>query len=332
MRIALVNDTRLAIEALRQAVSSRGYQVAWVAADGAAAVQQCRQDTPDLILMDLVMPVLDGVEATRRIMAESPCAILIVTASMSGRSGQVFQALGMGALDVVRTPSRADGFEPLLSKIATIEKLLQYRRLPTGSLATGNGSDKSGESILVAIGASAGGPRAVSTVLAGLPRPLAVPVVIVQHLDKDFADSLAGWLDQQSEIRVQIAPPGSLVVPGRGLLAGTGLHMVMTPGQRLQYQAEPLDLPYRPSIDTFFESVARYWKGPVIAVLLTGMGRDGAAGLLKLKMNGHHTIAQDEATSTVYGMPRAAAEMRAAVEILPLPAIGAAIGRRLKAC
>ena len=175
---------------------------------------------------------------------------------------------------------------------------------------------------LVVIGASAGGPSALLGILKTLSADFPTPMVIVQHMGRHSAQSLAQWLNSQSALEVRPAQRGELPRPGRVLVAGDGDHLVLTAAGRLSYTEQPRGCSYRPSIDVFFNSVTRFWTGPVIGVLLTGMGRDGAEGLRTLRAHGHHTIAQDQVTSAVYGMPKAAVELDAVVEILPLHGIG----------
>ncbi|MBE2972315.1 chemotaxis response regulator protein-glutamate methylesterase, partial [Burkholderia cepacia] len=171
---------------------------------------------------------------------------------------------------------------------------------------------------LIAIGASAGGPGALASVLGGLPADFNAPIVIVQHVDRAFAEGMAQWLDGQTSLAVRVAREGDRPQPGVALLAATDDHLRITRAGTLEYTREPAATPYRPSVDVFFNSLTEHWPGRVIGVLLTGMGRDGAIGLKALRMKGYHTIAQDEATSAVYGMPKAAATLGAARAILPL--------------
>jgi two-component system response regulator WspF len=332
MRIAIVNDMATAAEALRRVILSvPGYQLAWIARNGAEAVEHCRLDTPDLILMDLIMPVMDGVEATRRIMAGTPCPILVVTAAVTGNSAKVFEALGLGALDAVQTPvlvgegAKASA-ATLKFKIARLgrramednERGIPGKETPgdprTGSIA----GDK-----LVAIGASAGGPAAVAEILGGLPRDFPAAIVIIQHVDAEFVPLMADWLNQTSALPVRIARQGERPEAGTALIAGTRDHLAFLNSRELGYTPEPRACHYRPSIDVFFESVVRHWNGRSVGVVLTGMGRDGAKGLKAMREAGSPTIAQNAATSVVYGMPKAAAEQCAAVHILPIDEIAA---------
>jgi two-component system response regulator WspF len=330
MRIALVNDVVTALEAMRRVIAStREHRIAWIAHDGAEAFALCARDTPDLILMDLIMPRMDGVEATRRIMARTPCAIVVVTADVNDRSSKVFEAMGAGALDAVNTPvlerlGARGSAVALLAKIETIRRLLGTGRLKHPPLsppaALRHPAQRRGP--LIGIGASAGGPTALAKVLAPLPADFPAPVLIVQHVDAQFAAGLASWLGGQTALHVRLAREGDRPEPGTALLAGQDDHLVFTGPLRLAYTREPVNCSYCPSIDLFFNSADRFWPGDVIAVLLSGMGRDGAEGMRALHAKGHHTIAQDRSTSAAYGMPGAAAELHAASEVLALDKIG----------
>ncbi len=335
MRIAIVNDMRMAVEALRRTVSSvPEYQIAWIATNGEEAVSKCASDTPDLILMDLLMPVMDGVEATRRIMRESPCAILVVTATVRGNASKVFDALGCGALDAVNTPvlgttGHAEGAGALLKKISTIAKLIGKHPAVRGKFARVTPVSGHAANPFVAIGASTGGPLIVAKILAALPQTFGAGIVVIQHIDEEFAPGLAEWLADQTSLRVRLASEGDRPSAGTVLIADPKGHLLFTAGGTLSYCDEPKELPYCPSVDVFFHSVAGTHGGRGIAVLLTGMGKDGAEGLLALRNAGWHTIAQDQKTSIVYGMPKAAAELHAATEILAGDMIVAALLRKI---
>ncbi|MCO6417950.1 chemotaxis response regulator protein-glutamate methylesterase [Siccirubricoccus sp. KC 17139] len=322
MRIGIVNDMPPMAELLRRIVASAPeHRVAWLAATGEQAVQFCRSDPPDLVMMDLMMPGMDGVEATRRIMAETPCAILLVTGSVDANAPRVFEAMGHGALDAVDAPPLeggvgGQGAAQLLRKVAAIARLMGNR-----PAAPRPGRLRGASPTLVAIGASAGGPAALAVLLGGLPQGFPAAVVVVQHVDRRFAEGMAAWLNGHSAMPVLPAREGDTPRPGTVLLAASDHHLRLASDSQLGYTAEPRDYVYRPSVDVFFRSVARLWKGEAVGVLLTGMGRDGAQGLKALRARGWHTIAQDRATSAVYGMPKAAAELDAAAEILPLPNI-----------
>lgn len=337
MRIAIVNDVLLATEALRRVIVRAGtHDIAWIAHDGAEAVTHCERDRPDLILMDLFMPGMDGVEATRQIMAKTPCAIIVATAKVEEHTGKVFEAMGAGALDAVSVPvftdaEKLDGATTLLAKIETINKLVgRPKKLLPASVTPSSPSKPPAEDVLVAIGSSAGGPTALTQILAALPADFRAAVVIVQHVDKQFTLGLTTWFATHTKLRVCLAHEGDRLQPGTVYLAGRDRHLVLSTATQLGYTSQPGGLSYCPSVDVFFRSVAKHWRGRAIGVLLTGMGRDGAEGLKALRDAGHFTIAQDKSSSAVYGMPKAAVELDAAREILALDKIAPRLTNILK--
>ena len=340
MRIAIVNDMVMAVEALKRVLMTvPDYEIAWIARDGADAVARCARDTPDLILMDLLMPVMDGVEATRQIVKHSPCAILIVTANVDENAGKVFEAMGYGARDAVNTPilgiqDSTETAQPLLAKIATMSKLIgkSTQRLTAKTQSAKIAPNPTPHMLLpplIAIGSSTGGPKALAAILSRLPADFGAAIAIVQHVDMQFSAGLVDWLDRQTPLTVKLAATGDRLEKGIVLVAGTNDHLSLRPDLTLHYIKEPIDYPYRPSVDVFFKSLAQYWNHKEIALLLTGMGQDGAEGLSLLRFRGWHTIAQDEKSSVVYGMPKAAAQLNAAVEILPPEAIADSLLRRI---
>ena len=336
MRVAIVNDLRMAQEVLRRAVAGiPGATVAWIAADGAEALAMCRRDKPDLILMDMVMPVMDGAVATRAIMRECPCPILVVTSTIEGNLGLVYEALSAGALDAAQTPTlgtagELSGGDALIRKVrvaCAAVGAVEPSYPPVVAVPVVGRSQASSATRLVVIGASTGGPHAVATVIRGLgqaaPR---VPCVIVQHIDLAYTEGLAHWLSHEAARQVRLARDGDTLSDGDALVAATLGHMVAARGTLRYIDAAPADC-NRPSIDVLFASVARDASLTGVAILLTGMGQDGAEGLRALRDAGWHTIAQDEATSVVWGMPGSAVARGAACEVLPLSAIGAAAAR-----
>ncbi len=329
MRIAIVNDRVIAVEALRRVLLlAPEHQIAWVAREGTEAIAKCAKDTPDLILMDLIMPLIDGVEATRQIMKQSPCAIVIVSAYVGENSAKVFEAMRYGALDVVSTPVLGDSENPeaaqlLLRKIETIAKLIgkssstQFQFPKPQALPP-----------LIAIGSSTGGPKALSTILSHLPANFGAAIVIVQHVDAQFAKGMIDWLNDLTPLTVKKASYGDRPEVGTVLVAATNDHLYLQPNATLSYTKEPLDYPYRPSIDVFFKSAAQNWTSKGVAILLTGMGRDGAEGLGMLRQQGWYTIAQDQASCAVYGMPKAAVELNAAIDVMSPDAIAPTLLQR----
>jgi two-component system response regulator WspF len=329
MRIGIANDSRSAAEALRRVIANgSGHEVAWIARDGAEAVRLAVEDPADLVLMDLNMPGLDGVQATRAIMQRAPCAILVVTAQPQDSVGQVFRALGAGALDVIASPvlPGREGGAALLEKIRMVGALTAACQRQ-GAAHPG----AAGVRRLVAIGASTGGPLALAAVLANLKAPPDVAIVVVQHIDAAFSNQFAEWLAGQLAMPVRTIADGDALAGGVVQVARTNDHLRLSPELHLRYTAEPRELVYRPSIDVFFHSLSLNWPFDATGILLTGMGRDGATGLLAMRQAGKTTIAQDEASCAVYGMPRAAAEMGAAGQILPLSNINTVLRATISA-
>ena len=323
MRIGIVNDAVFTGEALRRVIASHStHEVAWVARSGADAIAQCSKDRPDSVLMDLAMPEMDGVEATRQIMRTTPCAIVMVSANMGEESARLFEAMGAGALDALPLPV-LNGTSSEASIKAFVSRLDRIARL-VSPLSPARHGAKAGrrDAKLVAIGASAGGPAALATVLQALPKDYGAAVVIIQHVDSHFAAGLVTWLHQHSKLPVQLAHEGDRLHAGQVYVAAREEHLILSSPNRLGYTRIPVETSYRPSVDVFFKSVDHYWQGDAVAVLLTGMGRDGAEGMRLLRGSGYHTIAQDKASSAVYGMPKAAADLAAASEILALDKIG----------
>jgi len=343
MRVAIANDSALATEALRRVLAADPrHTISWMARDGDEAVRRCCADRPDVVLMDLVMPVLNGAEATRQIMQRCPCAVLVVTSTVAGNFDLVCQALSHGAYDAVCTPplagpAAARAGAELLAKLERVERVNHH--LACGAAEAEPESKPPEEAApawlasapmpLVAIGASTGGPAALEAILARWPPGFPAALVIAQHIALEFAALLADWLDQRSELTVRLAVPGDRPQAGVALVANGAEHLLLTPQRTWTYSPAPHDCAYQPSVDALFHSLAAHWPWPSVAVLLTGIGRDGAEGLLELREKGWHTIAQDEATSVVYGMPQAARRLGAARRILALDLIATAVAERL---
>jgi two-component system response regulator WspF len=319
------------VEALRRAVALKSeHQIIWVAGHGGQAVDLCATATPDLVLMDLLMPEMDGVEATRQIMAKTPCAILVVTASVATNYAMACRAMGAGALDAVDTPTLGpsgtiQNAEKLVARLAQLEAEVAGLSGSSVVAVQPGGACPADLPPLVLLGASTGGPEALAHVVAALPADFPAAVLISQHIGADFAPGLVQQLATWSRLPVRAAKSGEAPAAGTVYVAVSNDHMEVSAGGLIRYTPEPRTHPYRPSVDVLFKSAAARCAKPGVAALLTGMGNDGAAGLLKLRSAGWHTIAQDEATSTVYGMPKAAAEKNAAVEVLPLQHIGESI-------
>lgn len=329
LRIAIVHHDLSVRNILRKVISAApDYELRWLVGSGREALEQCRQNRPDLLLVDLALKDMDGARLVCEIMRKSPCAILLLTDEPDERAGKVFEAMGCGALDAVKTPSFPSsdvwGGGYLLKKIAMLSKILARREKP-GRLHL----QRRNLPRLVAVGASTGGPKALAAIFSAFPADLQASVVVVQHLDLQFARGLSTWLDSQTRLPVRLIEEGMSPLAGQILIAGTNDHLVIGEDLAFHYISEPKEYPYRPSVNVFFESLNKYWPLRDVAALLTGMGRDGASGMAILKKAGWHTITQDQKTSVVYGMPAAAVEMDGSVESLPLEEIAGAILKKL---
>ena len=335
MKIAIVEPNARLLRAVERALGGSGHDVVWHTANGQDALRRCVGEPPDILLLSLGVTDCKPDELTRRLLAKHACAIVLLAGPASDLSS-TYDAMGAGAIDVVKTPTfdvdgEVVGAETLRGKIRTAGRLLGHGS--TDKLAAvALPKTTSAQPPLVAIGASTGGPQAILTVLSALPKPFAGAILIVQHVDGEFSAGLASWLAETSGLRVELARPGSVPTAGMALLAGTEEHLVMVAGGSLRYTPTPRELPYRPSVDVLFQSLVQHAKTPGVAALLTGMGRDGAQGLKKLRQAGWLTIAQDEASCVVYGMPKAAAQLGAAARVLGLvdvaPEIASFVARR----
>lgn len=331
MRIAIANSSRQTIDLIRQVLAPiPAHRVIWESENGIDTVGKCLADRPDLLLLDVVMPDMSGVEVTRRIMGESPCSILIVTATVDAHAARIFEAMRWGAIDVAPAPGFENGAitggSALAHKISIVQKLLG--KTPDVPTATQPKPVQRVSVPLVAIGSSTGGPKALATILSGLPCHFGAAVAIVQHIDAQFTLGLAEWLGGQTELKVALAREGDVLTKGHVLVAQGPGDLVLTPERTLSYRTDDLASPYHPSVSLFFQSCAANLPEPGIAVLLSGMGKDGVSGMLALRKAGWTTIAQDEATSVIYGMPKAAVKEKAATLVLPVGEIAPALLKR----
>jgi len=340
VRIAILNNKRAARQQLIKILSGcSSHELAWCTDSGHEAKERCVNDLPDLILMDPLIRDIGGVAVVRHIMALTPCPILIVIGSVEQWSEIVFQALAAGAIDAVNTPALnsinyRQAEQSLLRKINIIEVLTKNSTIKTiDSIDVClNPINDRPEKNLIAIGCSSGGPGALASLLSNLPRDFQSPIQVIQHIDAEFTSGLVQWLNVKSALPVELTVSGAMPTPGKVLLSAANMHLIMTPAGLLEYCAEPSDTPYRPSVDVFYKSLAQHWKHSVTAILLSGMCDDGAHGMLELRCKGAYTIAQDEATSTVYGMPKAALELGAVVDVLPIHRIADALKVNENAC
>jgi two-component system chemotaxis response regulator CheB len=341
-RVLVVEDSLTVRKHIVQILNtSNDFEIVGEAGDGKSAIELCRTLAPDVMTMDMMLPVMTGVAATEYIMAHYPTAILIVSSSMNrGEQFRTYDALAAGAVDVLEKPTGlpldANWGQRLLKALRLVSRIRVIRH-PRALL--GKFSIDSGRSVpsldfptqrevhLVAIGASTGGPGAMHHILSGLSKNFSLPILLVLHIAEAFGPSLIEWLDAQSALPVRYARHGEpLPVSGCVLVAPPGQHLVCR-NRTLHLSTEPERHSCRPSVDVLFESLAEEMGRATFACLLTGMGKDGAAGLLRLREAGAHTIAQDEESCVVFGMPYEAIRLGAAKSILPLNQIPNALAR-----
>lgn len=339
IKILIADDSQLTRLVLRDLLA-RDPEIRVVAevADGRRAVDETCRLRPDLIIMDMVMPVMDGLAATVEIMASCPTPILVLSANVDPTdSRSAFNAIKHGALDVMEKPQGvvSEAFEEIAARLiervkflARVRVIHHFRRRREEPVAVPPPAD--GTRSILAIGASTGGPKAVMKLMKELPPQSRARVLIVQHIAKGFAAGFADWLDRESPYAVRLARDGDHLEEGVALVAPNGVHMQLQ-GERVRLaETEPVNS-CRPSVDVLFSSLARTPLAPsAVAVLLTGMGRDGADGMAELRERGAFNIAQDEASSAVFGMPKAAIALGAVHQTLSLNDIPAALSQLLR--
>lgn len=333
IRVLVVDDSLTVRRHLVEVLSDDArFEVVGEAADGHAAIGLCDSLRPDVVTLDMVMPGLDGLAATEHIMAYFPTPILIVSASYNrGEVLSTYDALAAGAVDVIEKPRpRENGaawaarFREQLRRVSRI-KVITHPRLKLGGARVSAPREPVHARrpyTLVALGASTGGPSALAAIVRALPADFPLPVLVVLHIGEAFGPTFAEWLQTQTGLPVSQAVDGEPLPYGqpRVIVAPAEHHLELHAG-RLRVQRGPERNACRPSVDVLFESIAASGE-PAIACLLTGMGRDGAAGMLAIKQAGGMTLAQDEASCVVFGMPREAARLGAVQRMLPLAAIG----------
>lgn len=357
IRVLIAEDSRSQCELLVGLLRAAGMSVAGTARNGQEAVLAVQHLRPDVIAMDINMPVLDGYAATRQIMQSCPTPIVLIS-SMSDAHQRTVAALAAGALTVIRKPG--GGADPaqvadrehfittlrlmadvlvvtrrperkLTSDSAADSTIQQLQRMVNTNTADGiDGSELPARQItpapqILAIAASTGGPAAVQTVLSGLSRTFPLPILLAQHIARGFIGPLVDWLNTTTALPVHIIHSNQRLLPGHVYLAPDDQHMSVIIRDYAANRQLQADDRYCPSADILFETVAAVYGVRAIGVILTGMGDDGARGLHKLRKAGGHTFAQDAASCVIYGMPRAAVELGAVERSLPLAGIAQAL-------
>jgi two-component system chemotaxis response regulator CheB len=337
IRVLVVDDSPVARELITRVLALHpGIEVVGTARDGREAVKASFRLRPSLITMDIYMPEMDGLAAIQEIMATAPRPILVVTSDKNSKLA--YRALHCGALDVmekprlVEEPSR-EAYADFLDRVrllAGVRVITHVRgRRQVWSDAFPPMPEAPRAPAVVGIGASTGGPSVLARILADLDRELPAGLLVVQHLSEGFTQGLVQWLDECSRLKVKEAMNGDLIEPHVVYVAPSDHHAEVAPGGRILLSQKPLVNGHRPSADVLFSSMARACPNRSMGVLLTGMGADGAAGLKELRDAGGRTIAQDEETSLIFGMPKVAIELGAAEHVVPAPAMAEMIRRLL---
>ena len=327
IRVLVAEDSAVTRQYLDHLLSQDpALQVVGIVENGLEALEQTERLKPDVILMDVHMPLMNGYEATRKIMERTPTPIVMVSSGMShDQVAMTFEALKAGALTVLNKPNglgHPDSEKTALQLQETVRLMAGVkviRRWPkhNRSVPAQKSPAKVGSNIqLLAIGASTGGPTVIAEILGGLPQHFSVPILAVQHIAPGFTSGLVEWVAQNTHLHVKLAESGETAQPGTVYLAPDGTQMGITKNRQIHLTKGPVEDSFCPSVSYLFQSVAEAFGRFAIGILLTGMGQDGAAGLLQLRKAGGTTIAQDEETSTVFGMPGEAVRLGAVQHVL----------------
>jgi two-component system chemotaxis response regulator CheB len=327
IRVLVVEDSQAMAELLTRILESDGrIGVIAVARDGYEAIELSRMLKPDVITMDIMLPKLNGIETVRRIMSSDPVPTVVISAYVdSGDTGNAFLAREAGAIIVCEKPQGVPDFlnqvqaakivqaVKMASEITVVRRWKRPDNLPSWP---SNASAEKKPVEVVSIGASTGGPPVLCEILKGLSGDYPVPILIVQHISPGFLPGMVEWLSLSSEFPVEIATDGMAALPGRAYFAPDGCHMEVNRSLHVQLTRSPPENGMRPSVSALFRSVARCFAQTGVGVILTGMGIDGADGLLLMRNEGAVTMAQDKASSAIFGMPAEAIRIGAAGLVL----------------
>ncbi|HAK87749.1 MAG: hypothetical protein A2X55_09510 [Nitrospirae bacterium GWB2_47_37] len=328
IRVLVVDDSSLARELITAILSTdKDIMIVGEAQDGREAVRKTRELKPDIVTMDIEMPEMNGLEAIEHIMAAHAVPILVVTTR--GDAHTAYAAISKGALDLVQKPDvNLDGAKEFIDKIKLLSKIRVITHIG-GRRAVKDIKEQpkpvfGNKTVdrIVAVASSTGGPEALSVLLSGFPEKFPCPIVIAQHISDGFVQGMVEWLKRTSRLNVKTASDGEYINPGTVYVSPSEKHMEITVDRKIALvERHPKDI-YRPSCDALLSSVAKVYGQRSIGVILTGMGSDGAMGIKKIKGAGGLTIAQDEKTSVVFGMNKAAIDSGCVDKILPIDEIG----------
>lgn len=336
IKIAIANQWQSINEFLfRHLIKKAGCNVIWMTDNCKDLFAKFNENPPDLLLLDINLPKSGGVKITKFIKEKYKCHILLTTHDIGSNASQIFEALGYGAMDVVNIQKNSFDTDELaldhfLKKIDTLFLLMDHQSTKKYKKISSSTTDELYEPVsLVVIGASTGGPKALSHLISSFPSNVNFSVIIIQHIDELFIPSLVSWLGDFSNLPVKMALAGTKPQAGVVYVAAKNKNLIINEKNQFEYVDLMKDFIYAPSIDVFFESLVKYWKKPSIAILLTGMGSDGALGLKKLYDKKWYTIVQDQESCIVYGMPKKAITIGAVCDELPLNEIAPTIMRYL---
>lgn len=345
IRVLVVDDSAVLRQSTRFILESDPeLKVIGEASNGAEAVSQVERLGPDVITMDIGMPRMDGFEAIREIMAEHPLPIIVVTSMDLDREQEVASHITrLGAVSILNRPSgiASTGYKLFCSKLVDQVKLMSsvrvIRRIRTMQGATPPSVTmlerrvnppsptlagvSAAATRLIVIGASTGGPAALHQILSQLPENFGLPIMVVQHISFGFVEGLASWLDSACKLRVQVGKQSERLTPGTVYIAPDNYHMQVDRFNKIVLSATDPVAGHRPAVTALFQSVAQFYGASALGVILTGMGSDGALGMKALSLTGAMTLAQDQASCVVFGMPKEAIALGAIRHILPLDQI-----------
>lgn len=331
IKVLIVDDSLFMRELIAHILSGDpDIEIVGTASDGEEALRKVLRKKPDLVTMDYHMPKMNGLEATRKIMEVAPIPIIMVTGSISPDESTVaFRALDAGAVSVVARPLMINGtIEPETAKafreaVKYMSEIKVVRRWPRAELKPKQESQLWGpldinptDIKLIVIGASTGGPILLKKIISNLPKDFPIPILIVQHIAQGFTDGLVSWLGQVSGFAVRVGKNGAVLEPSHVYFAPEEFHTTVTKQGKILLEKTPPINGHRPSVGVLFRSVAENYDAHAMAILLTGMGKDGAVELKQIKDRGGITIVQDEDSSVVYGMPGEAKKLNAASLVL----------------
>lgn len=327
IRVLIVDDSALVRQSLKAILSSDDeIEVVGEARNGMEGYEKTLVLKPNVVTMDLTMPVMDGIQAVERIMEECPTPIIVVS-SMDVKV--IVKALALGAMDFVAvTREIGEISEELMEKVKIASRVKPIRRMKITSTPRKISVRKDPVSKVVAIGVSTGGPQALEVLFSKLPADLPAAILVVQHISAGFIEGLVDWLHLSSSLHIQVAKAGDVLNNGVVFFAPDGVHMTVDEQERIVLKEDVSHtMLHVPSIDVMMESVADVYKKNAVGVIMTGMGRDGVKGISILKGSGGYTIAQDEKTSSIFGMNKIAIEEKLIDQVVPLEKIAEEIVR-----